>query len=247
MKKTLYAFGDSNTDPNFVSKTEKNYDCSFPKWPELVAAKLDMNCQNLGHHGKCNYYIIHKFLDTISTKDDIGAVMFLFTSPLRHPMAIETIKPKLRFPKPGKQVSCKDRINVLVHEFFETYLEECIDESIKNFSEQIKYVEFLCLKLNIPYVMAQGFTFAASADAFTGENKENLCRASWIKHFTETEIEEEKCIGWPWDEKLGGYTLADKFAKKGRFTISARDPHPNAQGHELIAQEFYDRYSILYE
>ena len=40
MKNKLYAFGCSYTEKNFHSSIHPKWDCSWPKWPELLTNKL---------------------------------------------------------------------------------------------------------------------------------------------------------------------------------------------------------------
>ena len=63
MKKILLASGCSMTDSNYVSETNPEIDCSWPKWPELIAKKLDMECINLGRNGAGNEYIYSSLLE----------------------------------------------------------------------------------------------------------------------------------------------------------------------------------------
>lgn len=77
MKKKLIVSGCSFTDKNFESQSEPNYDCSFTKWPELLAEKLDMDCINLGACGAGNHYIYNTLLEEIirTPKEEIGLVI----------------------------------------------------------------------------------------------------------------------------------------------------------------------------
>ena len=46
MKKILLVSGDSYTDKKFTSIHHPDIDCDWPKWPEVLAKKLDMDCIN---------------------------------------------------------------------------------------------------------------------------------------------------------------------------------------------------------
>jgi len=63
MKKILLVSGCSNTDKNFYSELHPEMDCSWPKWPELLAEKLNMDCVNLAKSGAGNEYIYSSLLD----------------------------------------------------------------------------------------------------------------------------------------------------------------------------------------
>ena len=82
MKKILLASGCSFTDENFESPVHPEMDTSWPKWPELLANKLDMKCINLAMNGGGNEYIYSSLLDQIlKTKDksQIGLVIPAWT------------------------------------------------------------------------------------------------------------------------------------------------------------------------
>ena len=111
-KKTLYAFGDSLTDKNFISEQYPNKDTTYPKWPEIVANSLGMHCSNWGESGSSNFSIIRNFTEVLAEKDDIGVVMILWTSPLRHDFALRTFKPNLYTGRARRQEKPKYHQNV---------------------------------------------------------------------------------------------------------------------------------------
>ena len=76
MKKKLIVSGCSFTDKNFESMSSPDYDCSFPKWLELLANKLNMDCVNLGGVVG-NNYIYSTILEEVTRtpKDEIGMVL----------------------------------------------------------------------------------------------------------------------------------------------------------------------------
>ena len=71
MKKILLVSGCSFTDPNMRSTFHPEMDTSWPKWPELVAKELDMDCVNLAISGSGNervYSSISDYLTQPSSK-----------------------------------------------------------------------------------------------------------------------------------------------------------------------------------
>mgnify|MGYP001158631982 CR=1 FL=1 len=77
-RKLLIAGGDSFTDKNYQSDYHPELDCSWPKWPEIIAEKLDMDCINLGKSGYGNEYIYSSVLEEVlkqKDKREIGLVM----------------------------------------------------------------------------------------------------------------------------------------------------------------------------
>ena len=80
----LLAAGCSWTDANFKSGIEPDYDCSFPKWPALVAKQLGIKkVVNVGLSGASNNSIFEACYDQIIvSKPDV--VCILLTSWYRH-------------------------------------------------------------------------------------------------------------------------------------------------------------------
>jgi len=77
MKKILIVGGDSFSDKDFRTFIHPELDTSWPKWPELLAKKLDMECINLAKSGAGNDYIYESLLETIqdTDKNRIGLVI----------------------------------------------------------------------------------------------------------------------------------------------------------------------------
>ena len=79
MKKILLVSGCSFTEPNYISSYYPDMDCSWPKWPEVLAEKLDMECINLARNGGGNEYIYSSLFDEITNRstlpDRIGLVI----------------------------------------------------------------------------------------------------------------------------------------------------------------------------
>lgn len=57
MKKILIVSGDSFSDKNFRTWIHPELDTSWPKWPEIVAERMNMDCINLAKSGASNDYI----------------------------------------------------------------------------------------------------------------------------------------------------------------------------------------------
>ena len=75
-KKILLVSGCSWSDNNFHSIFHPSLDCSWTKWPELLAKKLDMTCVNLSFCGSGQEYIFSSLIEYLSSnKDNIGLVI----------------------------------------------------------------------------------------------------------------------------------------------------------------------------
>ena len=77
MDKILLISGCSYSDVQWTSHLHPDMDCSWPKWPELLAKKLDMKCINLSKSGAGQEYIYSSLVDTVQTLNinDIGLVL----------------------------------------------------------------------------------------------------------------------------------------------------------------------------
>ena len=70
MRKKLIVAGDSCSDLTFRSAPHPEMDTSWPKWPEILAKKLDMKLICLGSSGQGNEYIYSSLQDTIENIKD---------------------------------------------------------------------------------------------------------------------------------------------------------------------------------
>ena len=257
MKKILLASGCSFTDKNFESAVHPEMVCDWPKWPELLAKKLDMECINLGHNGGGNEYIYSTLLEQIlKTKDksQIGLVIPAWT-----------------------QCQRKD--------YQESYLgawrQKRIDDPGDVFSwvrKSLRYMislQLICERYNIPLKMFQmislfdGFISGLSkTDAEVYENRNNpnferryvyvpsvtatadrlKCNKIMIEY--EPYINVKDFIGWPLSNRIGGFHIEDKTLRhQGRehpnyindLLVSNLDIHPNGKGQQKIAEFLYDR------
>ena len=75
-KKILLVSGCSWSDNNFNSIFHPSLDCSWTKWPELLAKKLDMICVNLSFCGSGQEYIFSSLIEYLSdNKNNIGLII----------------------------------------------------------------------------------------------------------------------------------------------------------------------------
>ena len=97
---------------------------------------------------------------------------------------------------------------------------------------------------DIPYLMIQGVgTISHSSD---DNGWINILLNSKIFY----EIDEDKFIGWPIIQEIGGYNVENILDKldpeRTQLRISVNNMHPNAEGHKIIAQEIYSAYEKIY-
>jgi len=76
MKKILLVSGCSWSYKKFNSIFHPNMDCSWPKWPEILANKLNMDCVNLSYSGSGQEYIFSTLIEYLSNNmKNIGLVI----------------------------------------------------------------------------------------------------------------------------------------------------------------------------
>ena len=258
MKKILLASGCSFTDDNFVSAVHPEMICDWPKWPELLAKKLDMNCINLGQNGAGNEYIYSSLLEKIlkiKDKSTIGLVIPAWSQCQRKD-----------YQEGPYSIWKQRRINQ--------------DGDIFSFlRKDLRYMislQLICERFNIPLKQFQmislfdGFISGLSkTDAEKHENKDNpefvkkyeyipvsesqsvdrtTCDKIVLKY--DKYINEKDFIGWPLSKRIGGFHVEEKTLRykpglsltyRTDLLVSELDVHPNGKGHQLITEFLYDR------
>ena len=244
MKKILLVSGDSFTDPEWWSEFHPELEVNWPKWPEILAKKLDMDCVNLGKSGAGQEFIYTSILDYI-------------TNPQKDINRIGLVIPA------WSQCQRKDFQRGWGGRWTNRRLD--VDGDIFSWvNRSLKYMlslQILCERYNLPYKQTQMINLFS--DVLTGmrpgdrEVKEGIYPKDYkipyngnakkdkqkiLKMISDYEdrINVNNFIGWPMFNELGGFSLAHKVMK-ARDKISELDSHPNKQGHERIAEFLYDR------
>ena len=234
MKKKLIVSGCSFTDKNFYSQSYPDYDCSFPKWPQILAEKLDMDCINLGASGAGNNYIYSTLLEEIirTPKKEVGFVMAAWSQVQRDDWG-----EREKFLPDNDLFSYKDRHNSNM-----VWRNKRQDKPGNLFYWMIehlrRYISFdsLCKSHDIPYKQFQMLT---PFDGFLNglmktdwehmQNKDNpnfvdrhpykpilgskgRDRTYLLKKILDYEkyIETKNFIGWPLHLRLNGFAVEQK-------------------------------------
>ena len=228
MKKTLIVSGCSCTNPNFTSDYHPDMDCSWPKWPELLAEKLDMKCINLGRSGAGNEYIYSSLLDQIIKMDpnNIGLVMPAWSQSQRKDIKVRGKWKHNTFFRRQQKINNKDGN---------------IDKSLIYYYS----LQEICKSKKIPLKQFQMLPFFRSSkrapkDLFmTWGDLEMLNNHPYFNKI------DDNFIGWPTEKRLGGFNFCDDildiYANERTYCISDLDNHPNAKGQEKIAEFLYDK------
>ena len=216
-KKILLVSGCSMTDKNFVSGTNPEMDCSWPKWPELLAKKLDMDCINLGQNGAGNEYIYSSLLEKIlEKKDQIGLVMPAWSQCQRKDYQEWNKWKQKRFEPDGDVFSW-----------------------LRKTLRYMRSLQLVCERYNIPYKQFQminlfdGWISGLSKTdeqlyenrnnpnyefkyTYSGDRNKDRIKLQKILMEYEPYINVKDFIGWPTTGVLGGYNVEEKTIKKSK-------------------------------
>ena len=267
MRKKLIVSGCSYTTKDYVSCTYPDIDTSYPKWPELLAEKLDMDCVNLAFSGAGNHFIFQTLCEAIirTPRDEIGMVVAAWSQANRDDWQIY-------------KDAFKDRMM-----YNETYLKgfvwhnKRLDKDGDVFSwvrsDIIRMITLqkLCEGLNIPYKQFQMISLFSGyisglvktelevrsinenktgdniRHTYPGDKKKDYNKCCEILLNYDQYINAKNYIGWPLAKKLGGFHMGEKLENEDgkhnlEYTIGKYDPHPNKLGHEKIAKEVYESF-----
>lgn len=258
MKYLIVSGCSFTTDIDFRSTEYPDMDTSWPKWPQLLAEKLNMKCINLARSGMGNEYIystLHDQILSIPNKDEIGLVIAAWSQCQRSDY--QKITPWLKNP------------NNITASWVPTILDTQGDVLywVRRSLRYFLAFENMCERYNIPYLQTQmlglfndyleGRIFGQDSYEFPTEEaihgkSEVLARFRREKQeileilmkYDEI-LNTSKFIGWPNAHDLATLPLNHMVFglenyKHEPWTISKSDLHPNADGHKKIAEYIYD-------
>ena len=221
MRKVLLVSGCSYTDKTFRADFHPNIDTGWPKWPELLGKKLDMDVVNYGFCGSGNEYIYSSLLDHLTSNPikDIGLVIPGWSRVPRRDFNVGNRKYNIRWDNHGDM------------KYF-------MMRSLRYYYS----LQEVCKSLKVPYKQIHILDPYESAVVEQNELF-NMTREDAMKEFMSSsyydKIDEKNFIGWPIESKLGGFCAWDKLDADKHF-ISEIDRHPNRQGQEIIAELIHE-------
>ena len=271
MKKILLVGGCSYSNNRFRSVHHPDLDVSWPKWPQLLAEKLDMQLVNLSESGAGQEYIYSNIIDKLQTIDHskIGLVIAAWSTAPRRDYQTESL-----YLKNKKWTYDKNDMVQKIKWTNDMYdskgcMYYWIDKSLRYYYS----LQMVCENLKLPYKQFQ------MIDLFKGYLWQELIRRrtkDWPedetkqvpilnkaadltkeeKHWKETqekkylaqihnspyyEIINNNFIGWPTDKRLMGFNISEMAIEEDTDRISKIDLHPNELGQKKIARFIYDR------
>jgi len=259
VKSKLLAIGCSYTE-HYEDSMHTDVKLDFPRWPELLADKLDMECVNLGSSGMGQEYMVAKLLDILISEKNIGLVVIMWS---------EWQRMDFQF-RPGKGTAGwvalhPHRDNSRVERYpINREGRIALLEHNNTISATMRSIRFFLIaqKLlkNIPYLMIQGCNPLVDPLYLHPESDEvswkevTKIRKKAIKQMIDSpitdKIDESKFIGWPIFNRIGGYyadNILDKLdPDRIKLRVSENDSHPNGEGHKIISDHIYNIYEKVY-
>ena len=265
MRKKLIVSGCSFTTKDYRSSAYPQRDTSYPKWPELLAEKLDMDCINLAFSGAGNEFIFQTLCEAIirTPRDEIGMVVAAWSQANRYDWQLY-----------------KDMDRMMYNETYLkgfTWYNHRLDKKGDVFSwvrsDVLKMITLqkLCEGLNIPYKQFQMISLFSGyisglvktelevrsinenktgdniRHTYPGDKKKDYNKCCEILLNYDQYINAKNYIGWPLAKRFGGFHMGEKLENENgthnlEYTVGKYDPHPNKLGHEKIAKEVYESF-----
>ena len=239
MKKVLLVSGCSFTDKNFISDYHPELDTSWPKWPELLAKKLDMDCINLGVMGSGNEYIYTSLLDQIMKMNpsDIGLIMPAWSGAGRKDWKSEGKWKNVEMMPYSAYVATNGDIDWRIEKSMTYYYS--LQEICKNNNWPLKQFQML--------PVFRGYDWDPTTKMYKDGREKNY--KILLKNMYDSPYYnklDDSFIGWPTENKLGGFNIKMNVLKgyekeSYQYAVSEIDNHPNAKGQKIIAEFLYDR------
>ena len=271
MKKILLVAGCSYSNDRFRSVHHPDLDVSWPKWPQIIAKKLDMELINLSESGAGQEYIYSNIIDKLQTIDHskIGLVIAAWSTAPRRDYQTESL-----YLKNKKWTYDKNDMIQNIKWTNDMYdskgcMHYWIDRSLRYYYS----LQMVCENLKLPYKQFQ------MIDLFKGYLWQELIRRrtkDWPEDHTKQvpilnkaadltkeeqdwkekqekiylaqihnspyyEIINNNFIGWPTDIRLNGFNIAGKVLDNTTDRISKLDLHPNKEGQEKLARFIYEK------
>jgi len=254
VKSKLIAIGCSYTE-HYLNSMHTEIKLDFMRWPQILANKLDMKCHNLGLCGMGHEYMISKLLDVIMSERNIGLIVIMWSEWQRMDFEHENYWQRLMPQRDNSQVE-QWPLDIDARTVLLNYNNTCAATmySLRKFLTAQK------LMRDIPYIMIQGpdplpdpLYLHPKNDQISFESvikNRKISIKQIIKSPINYEINEDKFMGWPIFENMGGYSVDNILDKvdptRNKFRVSSEDSHPNGEGHEYIAKMLHDKYEEIY-
>lgn len=272
-EKYILAVGCSFTHKDFTSTMYQDYDCSFPKWPEILGKKLKADLVvNLARSGVGNDWIFGRLVDHILNNPKPWMVVVGMTESLRfspynlyqispHILARMSIDPTCfvwknmpvnysnvvkSFTKPSEHI---------ITNGFNLGDGELIHNILNNHVNITNRIIKFCKALGIKVMVGNLLWPINPNDVKQYRQYHNLPEQfDWIdiaRVFARTvdfhQVDENVVVGWPYYPEIGGNMITSNHGgwNRSKYAIGPNDGHPNKIGQEYIAEKYYEHYQNM--
>lgn len=238
-KKILVCSGCSFTDNRWYSDFYPDLDTSWPKWPELLGEKYNMEVVNLGQSGAGNEYIYHSILDylTDAPKEKIGLIIAAWSQSHRKDYQIGGRWRNERLDPHGDIYSHFNK--TLRHYLSFQILCERYNLPYRQFQMIDPFNDFLNgLKPRDVDIISGKYKANEKLTEDLGKNNDNLEILLKNIMWWERVINTKNFWGWPISKHLNGMIMNNKLDKD--LKVSTFDSHPNKLGQQKIMEILYD-------
>lgn len=228
MKKILLVSGCSFTTDNFISMFHPEMDCSWEKWPHILAEKLDMTCINLAQSGSGNEFIYSSLIDKIESMDKskIGLVIPAWSQCQRRDFQLHN-----RHNHPRWRA-----------EMYDTFgdIQYWIKKSLRYYHSFQIYCEYN----KIPYKQTQmielykDYLWERCHPNYSDSIKASFDMILESPHYSK--LNDKSFIGTPKIVSNVQDDLTRGRTKDINFRVSEEDKHPNENGQKMIAEYIYE-------
>lgn len=256
--KYILAAGCSFTDPEYKSNQLPSYDTSYPKWPELLRNKIDpdLGLINLGCAGGSNDYIFTILMKHIlRDPDNIELIVAAWTAIDRAEFFVggseqhqHTTRINMSYAARTDDKTLREKYGYSPREMADYFMRNHHKWKRMIFSwlGNIYHLQLLADKFNIPLVHSQMIN---PSGGYVWEDKVSLFNnfIDLVHKFPNFyDIDSTRFMGWPVERNLGGYYLDESLQPEHRISRVIGDHHPNKEGHEILAQLYYEWYEICH-
>ena len=239
MQKILLTSGSSFSTPFSGLGDDPTVDSNFPRWPEILADKLDYQLINCSKANASNLYIYDHLMENILEHgDSIGLVVASWSYGFKTSVFRQ-------FDLNFINVTDQDTNDLAIVDAATAIrdqlpTDDLLLESIKQSLRLMTYLQDICDSKGIqcihyPLLNIFKTNFTTERHIAILEKVQKLNTFQQIQQYINT-------IGWPCDRYLGGFTYATAYPDD---FISQNDHHPSENGQKIIAQEIYDKYLQL--
>ena len=231
MKKILIASGCSFTEKNFKSIVHPEMDCTWDKWPELLAQKLDMDCINLGSRGAGNEYIYNSIVQRLLKikKNRIGLVMAGWSTAKRFNFIVtkNSMGEHVHGRMPDRYIHIDDFPN---RDFSMSKLYPSVVSDYPN-ADKLDHYEYIinrsigryfdlqmfCENFEIPLKQFQMLDLFVDMRLGNFKSATIMMRSPYLDH-----IDVKSFMGWPISSALGGFNLWGKILNQELKNVKSK-------------------------